>query len=201
MKKIVNISLLLIAFMVPSYFLAMQQPTSLKEKAAAIVSESIKKAELEELKKQLPEDVYNIIAKKALSNIAKSSTADDIWQAVKEIKKLSNEELDSDTELAGNIIEALAENEKYKNNFNKLYRMVNLSEQHPGSPIYWDDLQGEEPNYFTEDAYIKFAAQVLDTSGAHEWIKNFEESIIQQGEFIPSLAIDYKNKPEVMISE
>ncbi len=163
MNKIINISLFAIAFFVPHYFIGMNQPISLKEQAAAIKGKSINKEELAKLKAEFSEDIYNPIAKKALPNIVKSIKANNIWEAVTDIKRLSNDTLNSDPELAGQLINKLAD--QYKIDFNKLL----ILSRNPS--ILWNNIQGAEHTHFVSDTYINFAAEVLNTPGAKQWLK------------------------------
>ena len=141
------------------------QPASLREQAAMLAGKAITKEELAKLKEIYPIDLYNEIAKRALPRIAISSK--NIWQAVEEIKKLSNSTLNADSELAGQLITALAD--RYKVDLAKAWHLQQTKGlvANPYSES-WELIRGAEIFHFMPETYKVFAALILDTPGTRE---------------------------------
>ncbi len=157
---------------------AMEQPKSLQPKSLteASVDATVKlvlngSKTLAELQSTLPRELYDKIYARAkpgitaklVSLIQSSSTLD---EAVEKIKKASNESINNDTEIAGELIKALAD--KYKMEFNLAAQQVvraDLSQEDQkdlAKEISWGD----------ED-YLVFVVSRLKTPGALQWLKEY----------------------------
>ena len=181
LKIILSISLFL--GVIPNHLFAMQ-PASLKKQATTVVAENIDKAELAKLKNLYDENFYNEIAKKALPHIAKSEK--NIWEAVKVIKQLSNDTLNADVGLAGQLINILAE--QYTIDFAKVYHRAKVQFWAP-KRLSIDEIIFSDKgtiHIFGPETYILFAVDVLDTPGSREWIKkNPQGAAVRIADYLP----------------